>query len=260
MATQFSTATAVPQHAPYQHHAYRKSAQYSPNETSSNTPMNVSPTSPRTSTHQLPLQRHQGIYQPRTAIGVPAALRKTERPASKSPPKVDSGVGSPDSDWHINTGLARVASGDGSGTPVSQVGNEDMHSVYKDMPMSPTAGPITRNHWQVRCCSFSYAAFSPPIPLLSRAHLGFGGYSYVQFDVDPSSVAWPGQFPPLAPPTSRALRCVASQHEDRCYLEDFLSVFAGGTFDGWYIQLSRLVLHCRPRSFFHMHVSFHSPR
>lgn len=148
-ATQFSTATVTSHHAPYQQHAYRKSTQYSPTDSASNTPLNISPTSPRTS-QQLPLQRHQGIYQPRTAIGVPAALRKTERPSSKSPPKVDSGVGSPNSGWRVNSGLSHIAT-DGSATPASRVGNEDMNSIYNDVPMSPTAGPITRNHWQV-CC------------------------------------------------------------------------------------------------------------
>jgi hypothetical protein len=145
------TATAIPQHAPYQQHAYRKSMQYSPTGSAANTPVNVSPTSPRSS--HLPLQRHQGIYQPRTAIGVPAALRRTERPNSKSPPKLDSGVGSPNSAWLVNTGTPHAAH-EGSSTPRSQVANEDMRSIYNDMPLSPTAGPITRNHWQVCYCAF----------------------------------------------------------------------------------------------------------
>jgi hypothetical protein len=152
MATQFSTATAIPQHAPYQHHAYRKSAQYSPNGSAHNTPINISPTSPRTT--QLPLQRHQGIYQPRTAIGIPAALRKTEKPSSKSPPKPDSGVGSPNSGWQVNGGFPQTPT-EGVVTPSSQVGNEDMISIYNDAPLSPTAGPITRNHWQVCYCFVS---------------------------------------------------------------------------------------------------------
>jgi hypothetical protein len=153
MATQFSTATAIPQHAPYQHHAYRKSTQYSPNGSAVNTPMNISPSSPRTT--QLPLQRHQGIYQPRTAIGIPAALRKTEKPSSKSPPKLDSGVGSPNSGWQVNGGLQRTGTDD-SATPSSRVGNEDMLSIYNQEPLSPTSGPITRNHWQVCYYSISF--------------------------------------------------------------------------------------------------------
>jgi len=185
MATQFSAATAIPQHhAPYQQHAYRKSTQYSPNGSASNTPLDVSPTSPRTT--QLPLQRHQGIYQPRTAIGVPAALRKTEKPGSKSPPKVDSGHGSPNSGWHVNTGLTRVATDGSATTPASQVGNEDMDSIYNDVPMSPTAGPITRNHWQVRYYTFLMPPLACTIIYLSRA---LSGRSYVHWRVGPSSVA-----------------------------------------------------------------------
>ncbi|KAH7080855.1 hypothetical protein FB567DRAFT_562406 [Paraphoma chrysanthemicola] len=163
MATQFSTATAIPQHAPYQHHAYRKSTQYSPNGSATNTPINVSPTSPRTTT-PLPLQRHQGIYQPRTAIGVPAALRKTEKPGGKSPPKLDSGVGSPNSGWNVNGGITPVTT-NGSATNVSQVGSEDMNSIYNDVPMSPTAGPITRNHWQLPLST------APMCRALRRLHL-----------------------------------------------------------------------------------------
>lgn len=151
MATTFSTATAIPQPAAYQTHMYRKSTQYSPTGSASNTPINVSPTSPRTT--QLPLGRHQGIYQPRTAIGIPAALRKTEKPSSKSPPKVDSGVGSPNGGW-ITNGPYNPALNDGAATPVSQIGNEDMQSLYSDVPLSPVAGPITRNHWQVCYSSF----------------------------------------------------------------------------------------------------------
>lgn len=161
MATTFSTAPAVPAmqqhaHAPYQQHAYRKSTQYSPNGAAITTPTNLSPTSPRNT--QLPLARHQGIYQPRTAIGIPAALRKTEKPGSKSPPQVDSGVGSPNSGWNVNGGFGTGAR-DGTATPI---GNQDMQSLYNAVPMSPVAGPITRNHWQVRSlllCFFSVFFF-----------------------------------------------------------------------------------------------------
>jgi hypothetical protein len=152
MATTFSTATAIPQHAPYQHHAYRKSthSQYSPTGSGVNTPANVSPTSPR-NTH-LPLARHQGIYQPRTAIGIPAALRKTEKPSSKSPPKVDSGLSSPNQSW--SAGAYGWVANEGSATPASHIGNEDMQSLYSAEPLSPVAGPITRNHWQVCIAAF----------------------------------------------------------------------------------------------------------
>lgn len=151
MATALSNAATVPQHAPYQQHAYRKSTQYSPTATTSNTPANVSPTSPHTTQFVLP--RHQSIYQPRTAIGVPAALRKTERPGNKSPPKIDSGVASSQNCWAVGDAFGQVPN-TGSMTPISQVGHEDMLNLHNDSPLSPVAGPITRNHWQVCICSF----------------------------------------------------------------------------------------------------------
>lgn len=163
MATTFSTTTAFPQPAPYQHHAYRKSthSQYSPTNSGINTPTNISPTSPRNT--QLPLARHQGIYQPRTAIGIPAALRKTERPASKSPPKQDSTTDSTSNAWSTSAGFGWAAN-DGNITPGSQIGNEDMQSLYSHEPLSPVAGPITRNHWQVCFDSTLFAAHIIPLP------------------------------------------------------------------------------------------------
>ena len=168
MATQFSTATAIPQPAPYHHHAYKKSAQYSPTGTAINTSMNVSPTSPYDA--QGPLQYHRGIRPLKTAIGVPAALRRTEHPGKQSPPKFDSVCGSPNSGWAVNGGFP--SSNDGNTTPASQVGNEDMHSIYNDVPMSPIAGPITRNHWQTDSSTTACSAPScqAPFGLFNRRH------------------------------------------------------------------------------------------
>jgi hypothetical protein len=87
---------------------------------------------------------------------VPAALRRTERPIKQSPPKYDSACASPNGGWAVNGGFPSV--NDGAATPVSQVNNEDMHSIYNEMPMSPIAGPITRNHWQVRYYFFLFVA------------------------------------------------------------------------------------------------------
>ncbi len=154
MATQFSTATAIPSHtAPYQHHAYRKSTQYSP----TGTPMNISPTSPRDANNML--KYHQSIRPTKQALGVPAALRRTERPGKQSPPKHDSACASPNGGWAVNGGFP--SSNDGASTPVSQVNNEDMHSIYNELPMSPIAGPITRNHWQVRYWLFFFLICCP---------------------------------------------------------------------------------------------------
>ena len=68
-------------HAPYQHHAYRKSAQYSP----TGTPMNVSPTSPRDVNNLL--KYHQATRPSKQALGVPAVFRRTD--FRQSPPKYD---------------------------------------------------------------------------------------------------------------------------------------------------------------------------
>ena len=143
MSTTFAAAPA-PAAQPYQQHAYRKSTQYSPTQTAASTPANVSPTSPRST--QLVLPRHQGIYQPRTAIGVPAALRKTEKPACKSPPRADSGLASPTTTWPV--------ADHSSPSQASQIAHGDMLSLCQPVPLSPGAGPITRNHWQV-CRNFS---------------------------------------------------------------------------------------------------------
>ncbi|KAF2621468.1 hypothetical protein BU25DRAFT_238208 [Macroventuria anomochaeta] len=165
MATQFSTATAIPSHpAPYQHHAYRKSAQYSP----TGTPMNISPTSPRETNNML--KYHQSIRPAKQALGVPAALRRTERPIKQSPPKHDSACASPNGGWAVNGGFPSM--NDGAATPVSQVNHEDMHSIYNEMPMSPIAGPITRNHWQADSSTPTCSAPScqAPFGLFNRRH------------------------------------------------------------------------------------------
>lgn len=153
MATDFSTATLVSQPAPYQHHGYKNSATYTP--MASNTPMNSSPTSPRSTSH---LSAHPNyvpqIRPPKAAIYVPAALRKTEKPGRQSPPKIDSAVDSPNSSWGSGGGFGQTA---GDGTPtLPRIATEDLNSIYGDIPLSPVTGPITRNHWQVRKTYFYF--------------------------------------------------------------------------------------------------------
>jgi hypothetical protein len=196
MATQFRSATAMPampnNQPSYQHHAYRKSAQYSP----TGTPMNVSPTSPRDVNNLL--RYHQATRPSKQALGVPAALRRTD--FKQSPPKYDSACASPNSGWAVNGGFPSTNGGVDS--PVAQVNNEDMHSIYNEMPMSPIAGPITRNHWQVCHYCFSYLLPVPALaPALSRAHSLFGGQLLrTALGVDPSSaVLNSGHFRSLRP-------------------------------------------------------------
>lgn len=149
-------------HAPYQHHAYRKSAQYSP----TGTPMNVSPTSPRDVNNLL--KYHQATRPSKQALGVPAVFRRTD--FRQSPPKYDSACASPNSGWAVNGGFPSTNGGVDS--PVAQVNNEDMHSIYNEMPMSPMAGPITRNHWQADSSTpvCSAVACQTPFGLFNRRH------------------------------------------------------------------------------------------
>lgn len=149
MATELSSAPIVPQPAPYQHHAYNKSAQYMPMGSGANTPLNISPTSPRTTSH-LPLhtQQHAPPIRPlKTPNYIPAALRKTEKPNRQSPPKVDSAVDTPASSWNVGSPLGPAA---GDVGPLSRIATEDLHSIYNDVPLSPGSGKPTQNHWQVR--------------------------------------------------------------------------------------------------------------
>lgn len=150
MATHFSNAAVGAQPTPFQH-AYKKSAQlYSQVDSGINTPMNLSPTSPRTTAGQLPHHpQHAPSIRPlRTPNYIPAALRRTERPTGRSPPKDDSGTEVPVTTW--NTSGSFHAQSPGDTTPISRIATEDMRSIYDDTPLSPVTGPITRNHWQVR--------------------------------------------------------------------------------------------------------------
>lgn len=174
MATQMPGAAMTAQNNPFQH-GYKKSAFYSQMDSGSNTPMNVSPTSPRTMGHMSAYPQHVPALRPlKTAGYIPAALRRTEKPAGRSPPRIDSGANTPNPSWSTVGSSGQTA---GDMTPVSRIATEDMRSIYDDSPLSPIAGPITRNHWQVRSIFFCLklicllvvivSTHSPP--LLSRA-------------------------------------------------------------------------------------------
>lgn len=147
MSTQFSGAAVTVQHNPFQH-AYKKSALYSQMDSGSNTPMNVSPTSPRTMSHLPAYTQHAPPLRPlRTPDYIPAALRRTQKPGGRSPPNTDAASDTPNTSWG-SSGLSAQTPGDI--TPLSRIATEDMRSIYDDTPLSPVTGPITRNHWQVR--------------------------------------------------------------------------------------------------------------
>jgi hypothetical protein len=147
MSTQFSGAAVAVQHNPFGH-AYKKSALYSQMESGPNTPINVSPTSPRTTSHLPTYPQHAPLLRPLKTPGyIPAALRRTEKPGGRSPPSADSGSDTPNTSWSTGGSLGQTP---GDITPISRIATEDMRSIYDDTPLSPVTGPITRNHWQVR--------------------------------------------------------------------------------------------------------------
>ncbi|KAF2715769.1 hypothetical protein K504DRAFT_469884 [Pleomassaria siparia CBS 279.74] len=159
------------QPAPYHQHAYKTSAHYNTSMGSgANTPANISPTSPR-STH-LHLNRIVPTIEPRkTPVYVPAALRRTEKPNKHSPPKVDSTMVSPNNSWSTGANVGTPL-GDGMPSPISRIHTEDLNSLYNDAPLSPTAGPITKNHWQsdtsTNVCTAS--ACQTPFGWFNRRH------------------------------------------------------------------------------------------
>ncbi|KAF1976433.1 hypothetical protein BU23DRAFT_456402 [Bimuria novae-zelandiae CBS 107.79] len=146
MATQFSGAAVTAQPTPFQH-GYKKSTQlYGQTDSGRNTPMNVSPTSPRTTGHLPHYPQHAPSIRPlRTPNYIPAALRKTEKPAGRSPPKADSSLDASTTSWSASGSFGQSP---GDSTPISRIATEDMRSIYDDTPLSPVTGPITRNHWQ----------------------------------------------------------------------------------------------------------------
>lgn len=168
MATDFSTTTMVSQPAPYQHHAYKTSSQYTSAGSGANSPLNSSPTSPRTTIHPL----HPPQIRPqKNPIYVPAALRRTEKPGRQSPPKTDSAIDIPDGSWSAGAGFGR-STVDGAQSPIARIATEDLNSIYNDTPMSPAAGPITRNHWQPDSSTLVCSASSceTPFGFFTRRH------------------------------------------------------------------------------------------
>ncbi|KAF2271882.1 FYVE-domain-containing protein [Westerdykella ornata] len=169
--TTTTATTTIPQPAPYQHHVYKGSAHYTPMASAANTPVNLSPTSPRSTSHLAMYGQHPPqIRRPKNPIYVPAALRKTEVPARQSPPKGDAGLDTAAGTWRPGLNGGPFA-GDGAST-ISLITTEDLNSIYGDAPMSPVSGPITRNHWQpdgsTNVCTAS--ACQAPFSFFNRRH------------------------------------------------------------------------------------------
>lgn len=174
MAATFANTALSQQPTPYQH-AYKKSGQFTATSSGANTPTNVSPTSPRTVGPFASHAHHAPPIRPlKTPIYVPAALRRTEKPTRQSPPKVDSANHTPTNSIGAGGPLSlSQAAGDGTPmSPVSRIANEDWHSIYENAPLSPVAGPITKNHWQPDSSTSMCTASScqTPFGFFNRRH------------------------------------------------------------------------------------------
>ena len=129
-----------------------------------NTPANVSPTSPRTAGNFPAPAHHAPLIRPlKTPIYVPAALRRTEKPGRQSPPKIDSANHTPSGSFSIASSFSQALADATPVSPISRIATEDWNSIYETTPLSPVAGPISKNHWQVRCI---FLVISLPSPLL----------------------------------------------------------------------------------------------
>jgi hypothetical protein len=160
--------SAQHQRAPWsstQQPAYHKPVPYTPMASGTTTPANVSPTSPRTSSH---LQHAKQLRPPKMPMYVPAVLRPTEKPARQSPPKAnDSAVDSPEASFGSAIRRStRTSIDSGVGTIASEESSE--------VDLGPVTGPPSRNHWKVRLSRISYVSCASisrmPAPIgLSRA-------------------------------------------------------------------------------------------
>jgi hypothetical protein len=125
---------------------YTSQASFTP-PSSSESPSNQSPTSPRTS-FNLPshLRMHsQQIKQPKSPLYVPAVLRPTEKPARQSPPK-KHGFGSMDNGADMEGSGRSLEIGPG-------MMNRNETEQYNDAEMAEVTGAPSRNHWKV-CLHF----------------------------------------------------------------------------------------------------------
>lgn len=147
MATHVVTATTTPAAPQNQISVY---GHPSPTSSSTTTPSNNSPTSPRLSSaalHQLPLQSRQ-LRPPKGPLYVPAALRPTERPqktALITPPR--SVHGSLDSlNEESAEPISRRSTMESRSSGISKVAQ---HEWMKNESLGEVTGLPTRDHWKV---------------------------------------------------------------------------------------------------------------
>lgn len=122
----------------------------SPTNSTTTTPSNNSPTSPRLTTaalHQLPLQSRQ-LRPPKGPLYVPAALRPTERPQKTSPITPPRSVhGSLDSlNEEAAEPISRRSTMESKSSGVSKVAE---HEWMKNEQLGEVTGNPTRDHWKV---------------------------------------------------------------------------------------------------------------
>lgn len=113
------------------------------------TPSNNSPTSPRLTTaslHQLPLQSRQ-LRPPKGPLYVPAALRPTERPQKSSPITPPRSVhGSLDSLNEDTEPISRRSTMESRSSGISKSAETEW---MKHEDLGDVTGHPTRDHWKV---------------------------------------------------------------------------------------------------------------
>lgn len=136
----------------------------SPTNSSTTTPANNSPTSPRLTTaalHQLPLQSRQ-LRPLKGPLYVPAALRPTERPQKSSPITPPRSVhGSLDSLNEDTEPISRRFTMESKSSGISKVAE---HEWMKTEHLGVVTGMPTRDHWKVS--KHSSRSFFSPFPSL----------------------------------------------------------------------------------------------
>lgn len=148
MATHVLTATTTTAAAPQNQISVY--GHPSPTNSSTTTPSNNSPTSPRLSNaalHQLPLQSRQ-LRPPKGPLYVPAALRPTEHPQKTSPITPPRSVhGSLDSLNEDSTEpISRRSTMESKSSGISKVAK---HEWMKNESLGEVTGLPTRDHWKV---------------------------------------------------------------------------------------------------------------
>ncbi|GME25143.1 FYVE-type zinc finger-containing protein [Neofusicoccum parvum] len=142
MATGIPTATNImPSAFQQQQYPYRGGVQYnpySPTNSGTATPTNVSPTQ---IPHHLAVHTRQ-LRPPKCPMYVPAALRPTERPQRSSPPKGSDPMSPVE---RTSTSFARRGTADSFGSTYSEI---QRIASDEGSAIGPVTGPPSRNHWK----------------------------------------------------------------------------------------------------------------